>query len=197
MWSKNNFIVRVSDHRWAFVVPPSSIFPYSHSASKQICTACTSIIAGFLWSIFAVKGHHRSHAETSEKTPTLLLSQTQTAAQEKKNKTLTQDSTLRMVCGCLANAMGSTVDPVRPAPNDPTPSIFFSVCAPRSRLRGCMDALLFFAVGTGPCAHPQPRGHSARKGACTDSHDRAAASEKLLFLRQHRSIRVCVPVINH
>lgn len=110
-----------------------------------------------------------------------------------KKNPLTQDSTLRMVCGCLANAMGSTADPVRPAPNDPTPSIFFSVCAPRSRLRGCMDALLFSAVGTGPCAHPQPRGHSARKrGRALDSHDRDAASEKLLFSRQRRSITVCV-----
>ncbi len=48
---------------------------------------------------------------------------TQTAVTLPEKPALTQDSTLRMVCGCLAKAIGSTVDPARPAPNDPTPSI--------------------------------------------------------------------------
>lgn len=178
------------------MVPPLSIFPCNHTASQANLHSLHINYRRI--SVIHICGERTSRDSRSDnrEPPPHDTHQIQTAAQGKKNP-LTQDNTLRMVCGCLANAMGSTVDPVRPAPNDPTPSIFFSVCAPRSRLRGCMDALLFSAVGTGPCAHPQPRGHSARKGACTDSHDRAAASEKLLFSRQHRSITVCVPVINH
>lgn len=62
-----------------------------------------------------------------------------------KSVSLTQDSTLRIVCGCLANVIGSTVDPVRPAPNEPTPSMFRVYMLPSSLLhalpapRGRMD----------------------------------------------------------
>ena len=55
---------------------------------------------------------------------------------------LTHDKTLRMVCGCLAKAIGSKAAPARPAPNDPTPSISLSVL---SRLHGGLSI-----VGTGP-----------------------------------------------
>ena len=84
---------------------------------------------------------------------------------EEKNISLTQDSTLKMVCGCLANVIGSNVDPARPAPNDPTPSIFCrSVCAllaaPRSRLHGRMDALLLATGRDWSCALPEAREHS-------------------------------------
>ena len=71
---------------------------------------------------------------------------------------LTHDRTLRMVCGCLANAIGSSVDPVRPAPKDPTPSIF-SHSLSRSSQHHARGSTAGWAstVGTGsparaPCA---------------------------------------------
>lgn len=107
---------------------------------------------------------------------------------------LTQDSTLRMVCGCLAKVIGSIVDPDRPAPNDPTPSIFCrSVCAllaaPRSRLHGRMDALLLLAaVGTGPARSQTARGRSVEnvqepeRAHATDERDRPFMPELTLML---------------
>ena len=101
--------------------------------------------------------HTRTHKSTHARTHT-----NRSSAWGEKTA-LTQDSTLRMVCGCLAKLIGSIVDPVRPAPNDPTPSIFslslspfLSLCislsqyAPPGSSLSRMDALL--CCRDGSCA---------------------------------------------
>lgn len=155
-----------------------------------IFTPCLSIIAAFLGSIFAVRTRHGSRAATTtERIPPSSSPHTHThthphphANSSTGKPALTQDSTLRMVCGCLAKVIGSMVDPARPAPNDPTPSIFcgsrslalaLSLCAPRGstlpapRQDGCAAAL---CCRDGSCAHPEAREH---RGGCRECRERA------------------------
>lgn len=138
--------------------------------------------------IIMVRTRHESGAATTQISSSTSSSSSSSHTSVPWKPALTQDSNLRMVCGCLTKVIGSIVEPVRPAPNDPTPSIFsrsfllssllsFSLsllpvcallCVPLSRLHGrmmrfsrCCCCCWSWRKRTRFCALPETRGHSS------------------------------------
>ncbi len=92
---------------------------------------------------------------------------------------LTHARTLRVVCGCLMNAIRSKAEPARPAPNEPAPSIL-----PEALLTAAAAAVRY-------SAEEERRGElSACTSACPVVHtqSRARAFDSSQWLESFKSV---------